>query len=175
MNDITVEQWLDHEDRRISETIRRHGCALEYVQPCEGDGFRTPFCYTIGLFGLGHPELLIFGLDMPSAAGCLNHLHGLVRKGRDLVPGEILTFPPHEEQYLVEEVPNAGEILFAANRHYDRPSEVSVPALQVTWTVRGAFPWHDRYPYPAESQPRPGTFSALVEDEGDTGPCSCRG
>ena len=175
MSDITTEQWLEQEDRRISLTIRKHGCALQYVQPCTDAGLVTPFCYTIGLFGLGHPELLVFGLDFPSATGCLNHLHGLVRAGRDLVAGEVLTFPGHDEKYLVEEVPNAGQIVFVANRHYQRPSTASVPALQLTWSVGGAFPWEDGYPYRPSSQPRPGTFSAVLEGAGDGGPASCAG
>ena len=113
MDEIVKNQWLEQDDRRVSESIRRHGCCLEYVMPCDGDQFRTPFCYTIGLFGLGHPELLVYGLDQGSAAGLLNHLYRTVRDGRDPVP------------------------------------------------------------YGPQSQPRPGMFSALIDDEGDTGPCSC--
>ncbi|WP_076263956.1 DUF4262 domain-containing protein [Intrasporangium flavum] len=172
MDDVRVSQWLDQEDRRVSEYIRRYGCSLEYVMPCNGDGTSTPFCYTIGLFGLGHPELLVFGLDQGSASGFLNHLYTMVVKGRDLVPGEELRFPDHEERYLVEEVPNPGDIVFGANRHYRRPSEVSVPVLQLTWSVGGAFPWEAGYPYPAHRQPRPGTFSARVEVDG-AGSCDC--
>ena len=89
MDDITVTQWLEQEDRRVSQTIRPHGCSLEYVLPCQ------------------------------------------------------------------------------------RPSTVSVPALQLIWSVHGAFPWDDGYPYAPENQPRPGTFSAVVADAGDTGPCGC--
>jgi hypothetical protein len=172
MDDIKVTQWLDQEDRRVSQTIRTHGCSLEYVFPSERDDLPTPFCYTIGLFGLGHPELLVFGLDHSSAAGLLNHLHGLVARGRDLVPGELLAFDGHDETYLVEALPNPGQILFAANRHYRRPSEFSVPALQLTWSVGGAFPWDEGYPYALHSQPRPGDFSAVVDGSGDAGPYS---
>ncbi|WP_413785731.1 DUF4262 domain-containing protein [Intrasporangium zincisolvens] len=64
-----MSQWLDQEDRRVSEYIRRYGCSLEHVMPCDGEGISTSFCYTIGLFGLGHPELLVFGLDQASASG----------------------------------------------------------------------------------------------------------
>ncbi|WP_323095604.1 DUF4262 domain-containing protein [Intrasporangium sp. YIM S08009] len=109
---------------------------------------------------------------MPQAF--LNHLYSMVVKGRDLVPGEELSFPDHEERYLVEQVPNPGDIVFGANRHYRRPSEVSVPVLQLTWSVAGAFPWEGGYPYPAHRQPRPGTFSARVEGDGaGSGGCAC--
>lgn len=173
MDEIRLSQWLDQEDRRVSENIRRHGCSLEYVMPCVGDTDTTAFCYTIGLFGLGHPELIVFGLDQHRAAGFLNHMHGLIKAGRDLVPGEVLTFAGHDERYLVEEVPNPGDIIFGANRHYARPSEFSVRAFQLTWSVGCAFPWDEGSPYPPYRQPRPGTFSARIEDGDDAGPCSC--
>jgi hypothetical protein len=49
-------------------------------------------------------------------------------------------------------------------------------ALQVRWTMRGAFPCDAGYLYPAASQPRPGTVvSALVDDQVDTDPCSFGG
>ncbi|MEP7333468.1 MAG: hypothetical protein ABI692_15420 [Terracoccus sp.] len=108
-----------------------------------------------------------------SAAGLLNHLFRTVRDGSDLVPGELLEFDGHDEGYLVEQVPNPGGILFGASRHYERPMWASVAALQLTWSVNGFFPWDAGYPYGLSSQPRPGSFSALVEEAGDTGPCSC--
>lgn len=173
MDDVRVAPWLDQEDRRVSQNIRTHGCSIEYVFPCEGDEVPTPFCYTIGLSGLGHPELLVFGLDYPSAAGLLNHVFALVAAGRDLVPGELLTFEGHDETYLIEDVPNPGEIIFAANRYYGRPALASVPAFQLTWSVNGTFPWDEHYPYPPHSQPRPGDFSAVIDDTRDVGPCGC--
>lgn len=173
MDEVRRTQWLDQEDRRVSEYIRRYGCSLEHVMPCDGDTVRTSFCYTIGLFGLGHPELLVFGLDQAGAGGLLNHLYAMISGGRDLVPGEVLTFAGHDEAYLVEEVPNPGDIVFGANRHYRRPSEFSVPVFQLTWSVNGPFPWESGYPYREDRQPRPGTFDARVEDNEDGGPCSC--
>jgi prevent-host-death family protein len=77
----------------------------------------------------------------------------------DLVPGELLTFPDWPHRLVVEPVPNPGDIVFAANRHCQRPSEVSVPLLQLTWDDRqGKLPWDDGYSVPIEVQPRPGTF-----------------
>lgn len=173
MDDVKVRQWLDQEERRVCQNIRTHGCSLEYVFAGNGHEVQTPFCYTIGLFGLGHPELLVFGLDFSSAGGLLNNLYRVVADGRALVPGELLVFDGHDETYLVEELPNPGEILFAANRHYLRPSVFSVPALQLTWSVNGAFPWDEGYPYPPNSQPRPGDFSAVVDGVHHDEPCGC--
>ena len=69
-NDAAILAWLDQEDRYVTETIRKHGCYLEYGS---GDGRDPSFAYTVGLFGLGHPELrlnrriafLIEGLRAP--------------------------------------------------------------------------------------------------------------
>ncbi len=66
----------------------------------------------------------------------------------------------------MEELPNPGEVLFVANRHYDRPAELSVPAFQLTWqhpdgTSRGTWPTraartasHDRVPGERDMAPR---------------------
>ena len=62
---------------------------------------------------------------------------------------------------MVEVLPNPPEILFAANRFYRRPDEVSVPAYQLAWPQRnGAFPWDEGDPCGPGCQPRPGTWSA---------------
>lgn len=152
--------WLDQEDRRTTETIRTYGVYIQYVI---GDPPRqeTSFSYTTGLFGLAHPELLVFGLPPATAHALLNHLAGRVRDGHDLIPGEMLTFDDWPHRVVPEAVPNPGQILLAANRFYQRPPEHSVPALQLTTDDRGGrFPWDDGYEFPAWLQPRPGEFSA---------------
>lgn len=61
---------------------------------------------------------------------------------------------------IAEEVPNPGEIVFSANRFYERPAGYSVPALQVGYDDdNGRFPWDPGFSHP-ELQPRPGTFRA---------------
>ena len=150
--------WLDQEDRRVIHTIRTHGCYIEVVL---AEDEQPTFAYTVGLFGIGHPELLIYGLDMESVGFVLNGLHRLVREGEDLMPGEIVTLPGCATRFFVETLPNPGEILYAANRHYQRPAEASTPAYQLTWDVAGAFPWDPGYPYPALKQPRPGTYGPV--------------
>lgn len=163
MSDLVTQAWLDQEDRHVAETIRRHGCHITAVIGCTcgrcDDG--PSFAYTTGLFGLGHPELLTFGLNQQTTSGLLNELYRQVKSGSDLVPGQLLTFPDWPHRIVVEHVPNPGEIVFTANRHYDRPREASVPVLQLTWDDVGrCFPWDDGYRVPATVQPRPGTFRA---------------
>lgn len=155
--------WLDQQDRGLAEQIRQHGVYIEYVVGCAcGEcGEAPPFAYSVGLFGLNHPELLIFGVPPVTAAGVINNLYTRVLAGADLVPGELLTFDGWSRRIVAEQVPNAGEIVFAANRHYQRPDEHSVPVLQLTWDdAYRRFPWNTGYSVPHSVQPRPGTFCA---------------
>jgi len=151
---------LDEEDRRTAQTIRAHGTRNEYVF---GDMPKrvAPFAYTIGLFGLGHPELLVFGLDPRTSSLLLDDVAGRVRAGEDLRTGQVLSFAGWRHRVAVEAVPNPGEIVFAANRYYDRADDHSVPVFQLTYDDRdGRFPWEDDYDTAAWLQPRPGTFRA---------------
>ncbi len=90
----------------------------------------------------------------------LNDLGRRVQAGTTLLPGQLVTFTEWPHRIVPEEVPNPGEIALAANRFYQRPSEVSVPLLQLSYDDKaGRFPWEPGYAAPA-MQPRPGTFQA---------------
>jgi hypothetical protein len=163
-----IQAWLDQEDARIASVIRRHGWAIEYIgggccsfPGCDGgEPDEAPFSYTVGLFGLAHPELLIFGVDMETAAHVLNILGSRVRADDSLMPGQLLTVEAWDHRVIPEEVPNPGEIVFSANRFYQRPSEFSVPVLQLSYDDEtGRFPWEPGFTHP-ERQPRPGSFRA---------------
>jgi hypothetical protein len=170
MTDIQIQAWLDQEDAMVRDCVREHGCFLQYVFASPGPE-STSFCYSTGLFGLGHPELIVFGLDQRSAAGMLNWCFARVKEGNDLMEGEILEFGDGRGRAHVEVFPNPGDALFGANRFYQRPSTASVPAYQLTWDVDGAFPGESGYPYDEHRQPRPGTFVNNVS--GDCGCGSC--
>ncbi|SDY36572.1 protein of unknown function [Modestobacter sp. DSM 44400] len=104
---------------------------------------------------------MIVGIGSNNAHGVLNRVAGLVTDGRDLVPGELLTFQDWGGRLVVEVVLNPGEFLFGANRHYQRPDDFSVPAFQLTWDHDdGLFPWDAGHPCGSECQPRPGTWRA---------------
>ena len=151
--------WLDQEDARLAQLIRAHRFVVQYVG--EGDEDDEPaFGYTIGLFGLGHPELLVVGLSHQRTHDLLDHAARLVAGGRDLVVGEELRWD-RGQPVIVEDLPNPGDVVLGANRYYQRPAEVSVPAYQLTWAhADGSFPWDDGYPCGPECQPRPGTWRA---------------
>jgi hypothetical protein len=158
--DPQTTAWLDQEDAHLAQVIRAHRWAVQYVGP--GDEPDEPaFGYTVGLFGLGHPELVIVGLGHYHTHGILGRVAGTVADGRDLVAGELLTWPDWAGRLVVEELPNPGEVLLVANRFYERPPEFSVPAYQLAWPHRdGRFPWDEGYACGPECQPRPGTWRA---------------
>jgi Domain of unknown function (DUF4262) len=158
--DPQTTAWLDQEDAHLAQVIRAHRWAVQYVGAGEGPD-EPAFGYTIGLFGLGHPELVVVGLGAENTHGILDRVAGTVADGRDLVPGELLSRPGWGGRLVVEELPNAGEVVLGANRFYERPAEYSVPAYQLTWAHRdGAFPWDAGYGCGPECQPRPGTWRA---------------
>ena len=160
MTELALEAWLDQDDRNIAMKIREFGIFIRYVYG-EQDSEETPFAYSVGLFGLAHPELLIFGLDESSTAGVLNALYERVRAGDDLTPGELVTLKDWPHRLFVEEVPNPAEIVFDVYRHYRYPPFEPLPLLQLTWDDRsGRFPWEPGYAVPDWVQPRPGSFEA---------------
>jgi hypothetical protein len=168
MNDTQLQAWFDQSDAKMVADVRRYGVHLVYVgggecsNPacCGGSDDGPDFGYTVGLFGLGHPELLIVGAGMDTAAGVLNELSERVRQGENLLPGQLLTFAEWPHRVVVETVPNPGEILYQANHFYDRPAEASVPAYQLSYDDKaGRFPWEEGYAAP-DRQPRPGAFRA---------------
>jgi hypothetical protein len=160
VTDPQIKAWLDQEDARVASMIREYGWYIQFVMGDPREQ-KTDIAYTIGLFGLGHPELVVVGLDPGSAGGLLNEVGRRVKAGSNLVPGVLLTFDEWPHRIVVEEVPNPGEILFGANRHYQRPDEVSVPAFQLTYDdLEGNFPWEDGYSNSDWIQPRPGAYTA---------------
>ena len=153
--------WLDQEDARLAQIIRTHRFAVQYVW--SGDEPDEPgFGYTVGLFGLGHPELVVTGLDHQVSHGLLNRVARMVVDGRDLVPGEVIQDDTGQDILTVEVLPNPAEVLFSANRFYERPDEFSVPAFQLTWAdADGRFPWDPLCAYDdGGRQRRPGTWRA---------------
>ena len=158
--DPQTTAWLDQEDAHLAAVIREHRWAVQYVGPGDDPG-QPAFGYTIGLFGLGHPELVVVGVGAEAASAMLQWAAGLVAGGRDLVPGELLVHDDGARELVVETCPDPGDVVLGANRWYCRPPEHSVPAYQLTWPhADGSYPWDDGYPCPPTCQPRPGTWSA---------------
>jgi hypothetical protein len=114
--DAQTQAWLDQEDARRTAAIRRQGWTIQYVggslcsaPGCECSSDDCPaFAYTIGLFGLDHPELLIFGVPPDTASGVLNDLGERIRLGETLLPGQVITFAEWPYCIIPEVVPNPG-------------------------------------------------------------------
>jgi hypothetical protein len=153
--------WLDQEDAHLAQVIRAHRWSVQFVGAGDEPG-EPPFGYTVGLFGLGHAELVVVGLEPDSVHGILDRVARLVADGRDLVTGELLSWPDWPElRLVVEELPNPGEVVLVANRFYERPAEYSVPAYQLTWALpEHGFPWEGDGGIDPKLQPRPGTWRA---------------
>ena len=165
--DARFEAFRDQHDAKTVDNIRSHGWHIEYVMgdlcvdaectTCDRQGFPA-FAYTIGLFGLGHPELLVFGLPPDSAAWLLNLTGQSIRSGAALLPG--IAFDAGGKPIVPEVVPNPGEVALGANRFYERPPEASVPVLQLAHPdEQGRYPWEEGCSV-AHLQPRPGSFAA---------------
>lgn len=179
MTTPAISAWFDQRRRQITEAIRRHGSWLPYISdeadcvccaapewvpidPADAETRGPAFCYTIGLYGVGHPELLVYGLDRPTSATLLNSLvHQIREHDQDLTSGDSLVVDALGLTLLVEQVPNPGEIVLWANDYWERPQEASVPVLQLTWAdPAGRYAWEPDCAEPAGLQPRPGTHRA---------------
>jgi Domain of unknown function (DUF4262) len=159
-SDPQIVAWLDQEDAHLAQLIRAHRWAVQYVAAGE-EPDEPAFGYTIGLFGLGHPELVVVGAEPQRIDAILGRVAGMVVDGRNLVAGELLPGSDGDGPLVVEECPNPGEVLLGANRFYERPPEYSVPAFQLAWCSRdGLFPWDAGYACGPRCQPRPGTWRA---------------
>jgi hypothetical protein len=103
----------------------------------------TPFCYTTGLFGVGHAELVVHGLERAAAARTLDDVaHRVLDHGHDLVPGQVLE--AGGTTFLVEEILCSGMVFFEAHSFYDRRPWESMAAYQLVWADQeGRFPWDD--------------------------------
>ncbi len=160
---------MDQHDALITSAVRRRGIFIAYIgggecsRPgCDGDEdlSEPPFAYTVGLFGMHHPELLVFDLSQQDSAHLLNGMASRVLSGEDFLPGEMIGFAEWPHRAILEHVPNAGDIVFEANRYYERHDGFSVPVLQVSYDdEEGRFPWEEGFSCP-KRQPRPGAFQA---------------
>ncbi len=162
---MDVQAWMDQCDAAVTAAIRRFGWHISYVggacscPRCSNVDDGPTFAYTVGMFGLGHPELLIFSVTPETALAVINQLGDRIVRGETLLPGFETIVDGFEPRIVPEVVPNAGEIVFDANLFYDRPPGFSVPLLQLTYAdAADRFPWEAEYAGP--HQPRPGTFSA---------------
>lgn len=157
---LAVSAWRDQQDAWLRETIRKHGWAIQAVLG-DDQARIPPMSYTVGLWGFGHPELVIFGLQQRHAGRVLNELGELVRAGATLRAGECVDGGSPLGRMTLLELPNAYQVTLVAQEVYRTDGGAAIPAVQVCWAdLRGAYPWEPGYRYPSWLQPMPGTFAA---------------
>lgn len=139
---------------RVTDTIERHGWAVQGVLPNVGDTDPVPFSYTVGLTNFGHPEIIVFGVD-PESAGIalLNDLGERVRAGRSFSHGEVPRnlLSGGYEPILISVLDLSR--LTVAQRIYE-----SITALQLVLPDKGnRLPWHAGYTMDWQPVLGPGT------------------
>jgi len=160
---VQFRQWRDQQDARIREAIRREGWYFVGVEEDEARA-RPPFAYTIGLTGLDHPELVVFGLDPEISRKVLRALARRVLDGSRLDEGDGLQLPVwtshlHLMELRMLAMPRPEQVLLWTAATYG--PQVPITALQVAWDDgNGRFPWEPGYELAAWLQPMPGTFVA---------------
>lgn len=163
MTTLSELAWWDQQQARVVEAIRQHGVFVTYVggvcdcPVCGGDPdqVKPPFAYTTGLFGIAHPELVLYSSSPGTACSVLDALAERVRDGRDLMVGEVISDRERSRQLFVQAVPDPSDIVCQANAFYQRPPEASVPAYQLTMSDDdGRFPWDEGCTLPPDCQPR---------------------
>jgi hypothetical protein len=103
---------------------------------------------------------VVAGLAHRPTRDLQNLAAGLVTDGRDLVAGEMVRWEERDPVH-VSLSPNPGEVVLGANRYYQRPAEVPVPASQLIRAHPGGlFPWDEGHPCPTSCQPLAGTWRA---------------
>jgi hypothetical protein len=138
---------------RIQENIDAYGWHVVIVpEDDEGPGF----AYSIGLYrSLGHPEVIIFGLEVDTLHRAVNNVGAEVCQGRRFGEGDtsVEIFEGCPVAFRAVSAEHYEEYLGQAVRYYGGKE---FPALQCFWPDReGRFPWQVGYSYgPEEPQPQ---------------------
>jgi Domain of unknown function (DUF4262) len=127
------------------------------VQAVEG---WPPFAYTIGLWRLGHPELVLFGVELRTACLMLGLMAmDVCRGGRRINGGDEFTDDGWEFKAFM--LPNPSQVITRANVFFRRKPRQSVPALQLVYPdAYGVWPWEPGCRLVPGQQPLPGQFAA---------------
>lgn len=171
---VARQQWLDQEDTWLRDTVRTHGWAVQaiFAEGCWGPPgcdcglpreVSPPFAYTVGLFGFGHPEIVVFGLPIDTAHTVLNDLGKRIRQGSAFDGDADVRVPGWSHRLRLVRFRDDADVpvLISAHRFYRATQAAPVPTLQAIWDDRdGRFPWEPGYSPSGGLQPMPGTFDA---------------
>lgn len=153
------DESYDDQDRRVIDTVLEHGWQVimvaegagcddpEHQDHSEGDHVEAPtFAYTIGLgHRVGHPELLMSGLDHRLMHRCLNGIAERIMNGLRLSPGDAIEDVLAGVPVAVEQVTDlalAETVTWSGWFHRRKPE-----ALAIVWPDRnGVFGWQPGAP-----------------------------
>ena len=125
---------------RILADIEAHRVHIAYI---ESDGYNPSFGYSIGLYkGLGHPELIIIGLDYASTVSIINIAKEEIEKGIKFMEGvNYHAFLNDYPVQFIEVKPEYYPDYLGYAQWYNNRS-INFPTLQVVWPDNaGIFPW----------------------------------
>lgn len=137
---------LDETDLRVRADIERYGWHVALVPPDEATPGAVGWAFTIGLEQtLGHPELVVFGLESALAHGLLNRAAASVRRGWRFAPGQRYDGLLEGYACAAREIDRRWHGVFLGNAqwHYrgDRFS-----ALQLFWPDPAKrYPWEEGF------------------------------
>lgn len=149
---VDHDTWLAEHFVTVRRNIEQHGFMIQAVL---GSDDRPPWTYTIGFLELGHPEVIVFGLDPESATGAFHRLY------REILDGRRRPVGPEHDQHLADgddgirllPVPSSTwtdtDHLNVASAYYGslgwEPEQLQ--AVQLVWAAPGGhLPWDDACP-----------------------------
>ncbi|HKC26444.1 MAG TPA: DUF4262 domain-containing protein, partial [Jatrophihabitans sp.] len=112
---------------------------------------------------IGHPELVIFGLEPHICQPILNEIADYVIF-QDVRIGSGDEVAVANWRFLAIAVPNPADVVVRANDFYRKPVHNSVPVLQLVYPdVHGVWPWEPHCHLFPGQQPLPGEFPGADE------------
>ncbi len=134
---------MHHIDRNIVRDIKEYGW---HVVRVIGEEASPAFAYSVGLYQrFGHPEALIFGLDLDVMHEIINVVGDTVSEGISFISGQSTDTVLHDLSVVFRSVDRSyfDSYLGRALVFY---SNDSFPVQQVFWPdPSGKFPWQDGY------------------------------
>ncbi|MGY1857387.1 DUF4262 domain-containing protein [Modestobacter sp. SYSU DS0290] len=142
--------------RDLQAVIDRFGWAVLHGGGSPGE---PRWSHTVGLTGLGHPEVIVTGLPFEAGEKYLNLVGEAVRGGARFAPGAATsTITDADSPVVFLAVADTGRLAVAEQLYG------SVEVLQLVWPdSQGTLPWEEGHRNPPTAQPllgpRPGEQS----------------
>jgi hypothetical protein len=132
--------------RDLNRVVEQFGWAVLHGGGAPGD---PRWSHTVGLTGLGHPEVIVMGLPFEAGETYPNLVGEAVRAGARFTPGTTTTALTDADSPVVFLAVSDTGRLAVAEQFYG-----SVEALQLVWPdSAGTLPWEDGHRNPPQAQP----------------------